>query len=163
MVLPRTLAGQLSHPTSSSGWAATRRLCPLECEVEAGKALAKRAQRPVTLAIQRAMHANAWPDGLDVRARIGVHRGRPTLTDTGYVGLAVHTAARICSAAHGGQIVVSSAVRSAVLTSLADGISLRSLGAWRLQGLRQPEDLYQVQAADLLADFPPLRSVASAG
>jgi class 3 adenylate cyclase len=108
------------------------------------------------------MRASAWPDGLDVRARIGVHRGRPTLTDTGYVGLSVHTAARICSAAHGGQIVVSSAVRSAVLTSLADGVSLTSLGAWRLQGLGQPEDLYQVQAADLPADFPQLRSVAPA-
>jgi class 3 adenylate cyclase len=114
------------------------------------------------LAIQRAMRANAWPDGVDVRVRIGVHRGRPTLTDTGYVGLSVHTAARICSAAHGGQIVVSSAVRSAVLTSLADGVSLRSLGAWRFQGLREPEDLYQVEAADLLAEFPPLRSVAPA-
>jgi Adenylate and Guanylate cyclase catalytic domain len=111
------------------------------------------------LAIQRAMRANAWPGGADVRVRIGVHRGRPTLTDTGYVGLSVHTAARICSAAHGGQIVVSSGVRSAVLTSLADGIGLRSLGTWRFQGLREPEDLYQVEAADLLADFPPLRSV----
>jgi class 3 adenylate cyclase len=111
------------------------------------------------LAIQRAMRASAWPDGVDVRVRIGVHRGRPTLTDTGYIGLSVHAAARICYAAHGGQIVVSSAVRSAVLTSLADGISLRSLGTWRFQGLREPEDLYQVEAADLLADFPPLRSV----
>jgi class 3 adenylate cyclase len=74
----------------------------------------------------------------------------------------VHTAARICSAAHGGQIVVSSAVRSAVLASLADGVNLRSLGSWRLQGLREPEDLYQVDASDLLADFPPLRSIAAA-
>jgi class 3 adenylate cyclase len=56
--------------------------------------------------------------------------------------------------------VESSAVRSAVLSSLADGISLRSLGAWRFQGLREPEDLYQVEAADLLAEFPPLRSAA---
>jgi class 3 adenylate cyclase len=111
------------------------------------------------LAIQRAMRASAWPDGADVRVRIGVHHGRPTLTDTGYVGLSVHTAARICYAAHGGQIVASSAVRSAVLASLADGISLRSLGTWRFQGLREPEDLYQVEAADLLSDFPPLRSV----
>jgi class 3 adenylate cyclase len=111
------------------------------------------------LAIQRAMRASAWPDGVDVRVRIGVHHGRPTLTDTGYVGLSVHTAARICYAAHGGQIVVSSAVRSAVLASLADGVTLRSLGTWRFQGLREPEDLYQVEAADLLADFPPLRSV----
>jgi len=82
--------------------------------------------------------------------------------DSGYVGLSVHTAARICFAAHGGQIVVSSAVRSAVLESLADGVSLRNLGAWRLQGLREPETLYQVEAGDLLADFPPLRSVVPA-
>ena len=111
------------------------------------------------LAIQRAMRASAWPGGVDVRVRIGVHQGRPTLTDTGYVGLSVHTAARICYAAHGGQIVVSSAVRSAVLASLAEGVSLRSLGTWRFQGLRDPEDLYQVEAADLPADFPPLRAV----
>ena len=111
------------------------------------------------LAIQRAMLANAWPDEMDVQLRIGLHRGRPTLTENGYVGLAVHTAARICSAAHGGQIVLSSAVQAAVVESLADGISLRSLGAWRFQGLREPEDLFQVDAVDLLGDFPPLRSL----
>ena len=55
-----------------------------------------------------------WPDGLDVRLRIGLHRGRPTLTETGYVGIAVHTAARISFAAHGGQIVMSAAVQSAL-------------------------------------------------
>src|SRR5256886_16711601 len=90
------------------------------------------------------------PTGSTSGCGIGVHRGRPTLTDTGYVGLSVHAAARICFAAHGGQIVMSSAVRSAVLTSLADGISLKSLGTWRFQGLREPEALYQVEAADLL-------------
>jgi class 3 adenylate cyclase len=110
------------------------------------------------LAIQRAMHAGPWPDGIDVRVRIGIHSGRPTLTDTGYVGLSVHTAARICYAAHGGQIVLSSAVRSAVLESLADGVRLTSLGTWRFQGLREPQHLFQVEAADLLSDFPPLRS-----
>lgn len=97
-----------------------------------------------------------------MRVRIGVHRGRPSLTDTGYVGLSVHTTARIRSAAHGGQIVVSSAVRSAVLTSLADGVGLKSLGAWQLQGLWEPEDLYQVDVADLPTDFPPLRSATAA-
>ncbi|MDQ5821429.1 MAG: adenylate/guanylate cyclase domain-containing protein [Actinomycetota bacterium] len=114
------------------------------------------------LAIQRAMLAKAWPDGMAVRLRIGLHRGRPTLTENGYVGLAVHTAARIGTAAHGGQIVLSSAVQAAVLESLADGVSLRSLGAWRFQGLRDPEDLFQVDVADLLADFPPPRSVTPA-
>ena len=114
------------------------------------------------LAIQRAMHAGAWPGGLDVRLRIGLHRGRPALTDTGYVGISVHAAARICFAAHGGQIVMSSAVRAAVAESLADGVSLRELGAWRFRGLPEPVDLFQVHAADLIADFPPPRSATPA-
>src|SRR2546430_17204525 len=97
------------------------------------------------------------PTGSTSGCGIGVHRGRPTLTDTGYVGLAVHAAARICYAAHGGQIVVSSSVHSAVLASLADGVTLRSLGAFRFQGLREPEQLYQLVAGDLLTEFPPLR------
>jgi class 3 adenylate cyclase len=147
--------------------AAVRQAGGREVDARADELFAVFEQAPAALAaalaIQRAMRASAWPDGLDVRVRIGVHRGRPTLTDSGYVGLSVHTTARICFAAHGGQIVVSSAMRSAVLTSLADGVSLRSLGAWRLQGLREAEDLYQVEAPDLPASFPPLRSVAPAG
>jgi class 3 adenylate cyclase len=114
------------------------------------------------LAIQRAMEAGAWPDGLDVRLRIGLHRGRPALTDTGYVGLSVHAAARICFAAHGGQVVMSSAVRAAVSDSLADGVSLKSLGAWRFRGLPEPVALFQVETADLIAHFPPPRSAVPA-
>jgi class 3 adenylate cyclase len=115
------------------------------------------------LAIQRAMRAGAWPGDSDVRLRIGLHRGRPALTDTGYVGLSVHAAARICFAAHGGQIVISSAVRTAVLESLPEGVGLTGLGAWRFRGLPEPVDLFQVNAADLVADFPPPRSAAPAG
>jgi class 3 adenylate cyclase len=114
------------------------------------------------LAIQRAMRAGEWPGGSDVRLRIGLHRGRPALTDTGYVGLSVHAAARICFAAHGGQIVISSAVRTAVLDSLGEGVSLRGLGAWRFRGLPEPVDLFQVEAADLPSEFPPLRSAVPA-
>ena len=114
------------------------------------------------LAIQRAMRAGAWPGGSDVRLRIGLHRGRPALTDTGYVGLSVHAAARICFAAHGGQIVMSSAVRAALPDSLVEGVGLRSLGAWRFRGLPEPVDLFQVEAADLPADFSPLRSAIPA-
>ena len=114
------------------------------------------------LAIQRAMHDAAWPRGIDVRLRIGLHRGRPALTDTGYVGLAVHTAARICFAAHGSQIVTSSAFRRAVIDSLADGVRLRPLGAWRFHGLPKPIDLFQVDASGPLADFPPPRSATAA-
>lgn len=82
----------------------------------------------------------------------------PTLTETGYVGLAVHAAARICYATHGGQIVVSSAAAAGLHDSLADGVRLRSLGGWRFQGLREPEELFQVDAPDLLATFPPPRA-----
>jgi class 3 adenylate cyclase len=114
------------------------------------------------LAIQRAMQAGAWPEGVDVRLRIGLHRGRPALTDTGYVGLSVHAAARIGFAAHGGQIVLSSAVRMAVLDSLPEGVGLRSLGTWRFRGLPEPVDLFQADAADLITDFPPLRSAVPA-
>ena len=86
-----------------------------------------------SLAIHRAMQVGPWPAGSNVRLRVGLHRGRPELTDTGYVGLSVHAAARICFAAHGGQTVMSSAVHAAVRDSLPDGVSLRSLGAWRFR------------------------------
>jgi class 3 adenylate cyclase len=114
------------------------------------------------LAIQRRMHAGDWPEGMEVRLRIGMHRGRPALTDTGYVGLSVHAAARICYSAHGGQIVVSAAVRAAVDEALADAVSMRRLGAWRFQGLPEPVELFQVDAPDLRSDFPPPRSAAAA-
>jgi class 3 adenylate cyclase len=114
------------------------------------------------LAIQRAMHAIAWPEGVEVRLRIGLHHGRPALTDTGYVGLSVHGAARICFAAHGGQIVISSAVRRAALESMPVGVQLSSLGSWRFRGLPEPVDLFQVDAPGLLTNFPPLRSAVLA-
>ncbi|HWJ32063.1 MAG TPA: adenylate/guanylate cyclase domain-containing protein [Gaiellaceae bacterium] len=108
--------------------------------------------------VQLAIAAGPWPDGVDVRVRAGLHSGRPTLTETGYVGLAVHAAARICYGAHGGQIVISSATRAALPEPLADGLRLRSLGSWRFQGLREPDELFQVEALGLGSTFPPLRA-----
>ncbi|MGZ4333179.1 MAG: DUF6582 domain-containing protein [Gaiellaceae bacterium] len=110
------------------------------------------------IAIQRALRAGPWPDEIDVRVRMGLHSGRPTLTETGYVGLAVHAAARICYGAHGGQIVLSAATRTGILDALEQGVHLRGLGAWRFQGLREPEELFQVEAAGLATDFPPPRA-----
>jgi class 3 adenylate cyclase len=114
------------------------------------------------LAIQRAMRADPWPDGGEARLRIGLHRGRPQLTDAGYVGLSVHAAARICFAAHGGQIVLSHAVRAAVGKALPEGVGLTSLGAWRFRGLPEPIEMFQANAPDLHAGFPPLRSAVPA-
>jgi class 3 adenylate cyclase len=108
------------------------------------------------VALQRALGARTWPGRLVVRVRAGVHTGRPTLTDTGYVGLSVHTVARICSVAHGGQILVSSHT-AASLDPMLDGIALASLGAHRLAGLPRDEELFQVVADGLLDGFPPLR------
>jgi class 3 adenylate cyclase len=114
------------------------------------------------LAIQRAMQAHAWPGGSECRLRIGLHRGRPALTETGYVGLSVHAAARICFSAHGGQIVLSAAVRASIDAPLPNEVSLSDLGAWRFRGLPEPIEIFQVETPDLASDFPPLRSATPA-
>lgn len=114
------------------------------------------------VAIQRAVRGHAWADGVEVRVRIGIHTGRPTLGETGYLGLAVHTVARVCTSAHGGQIVISSAVREAVGDVLPDGVAVQSLGSWRLSGLRTSMELLQLRADGLLDEFPPVRPVALA-
>jgi len=113
------------------------------------------------LAIDRTLKGRAWPDRAEVRVRMGIHSGRPALTDTGYVGLVVHTVARICAAAHGGQIVLSAAARRAVSRPLPGGVRCRSLGSHQLRGLRERLALFQLEAADLETDFPPLRTLAS--
>jgi class 3 adenylate cyclase len=106
--------------------------------------------------IQRALAAHAWPRGADVRVRIGVHTGRPTLTDDGYVGLALHTVARICAAGHGGQILVSARTRGAVSTPPA-GVRLLPAGSPALAGIPKMEPLFQARADGLRSKFPPLR------
>jgi len=110
------------------------------------------------LAIQRRVGSRSWPAGAKVRLRIGIHTGRPTLTDGGYVGLAVHTAARICSAGHGGQILLSSDAVRAVEASAPRNLSFRCLGAHRLQGLPEPQPLFQLEAPDLPGNFPAPRT-----
>lgn len=106
------------------------------------------------VAIQRELGNRGWTDDLEVRVRVGIHSGRPTLTDVGYIGLAVHTTARVCSAAHGRQIVVSAATRAAVGALAPKGIRFRSLGRHRLAGLPDAEMLFQVQAQGLRLNFP---------
>jgi len=111
-----------------------------------------------SLAIQRKVRDRAWPDGLPVRIRVGLHTGRPTLTDTGYIGLAVHVASRICFASHGGQILLSAAVREAVAGSEPAGVRFKDLGLHQFHGLPAPQELFQVEASDLTTKFPPPRT-----
>jgi class 3 adenylate cyclase len=111
--------------------------------------------------IQRALKNRDWPDEVDVCVRIGIHSGRTTLTETGYVGIAVNVAARVCSAGHGGQILVSSAARDLLVADQPDDISFRSLGRYTFAGLAEPEALFQVRGADLRVRFPKLRAIVA--
>ncbi len=108
---------------------------------------------------QRALAAHDWPQPL--RVRMGMHTGEPLGTDTGYVGLDVHRAARIMGAAHGGQILVSHTTRSLAGGDLPSDVSLLDLGEHQLKDMPTPERLFQVVAPRLSEDFPPLRSIDS--
>jgi predicted ATPase/class 3 adenylate cyclase len=111
-------------------------------------------------AIQRSLTAQTWPQQLSVPVRIGLHTGKALLTKEGhYIGLDIHRAARIFSAGHGGQVLLSEATCNLVLRDLPFGVSLRDLGEHRLKDLDHPERLYQLVIPSLPADFPPLRSL----
>ncbi len=113
------------------------------------------------LAAQRAVMGHAWPEGISVRVRMGLHTGEPLSAETGYVGIDVHRAARICASAHGGQILISGATRELVEDDLPEGIGLRDLGEHRLRDLARQQRLFQVVAPGLPIDFPPPRSLDS--
>lgn len=114
------------------------------------------------VAIQRRLAETTWTDGVQVRVRIGLHTGRPTLRKTGYIGIDVPTVARVTTLGHGGQILVSSAAYQALTAAkpakpMPPGARLRKLGSHRLRGLEEPITLYQVEADGLAKDFAPLR------
>jgi len=108
---------------------------------------------------QRALAAHLWPEGVAVRVRMGLHTGEPSLTPEGYVGLDVQRAARIMSAAHGGQVLLSQTTANLVEQDLPDDVSLRDLGEHRLKDLARPRHLFQLVISDLPADFPPLSTL----
>src|SRR6266704_3918735 len=85
------------------------------------------------VAAQRALASHFWPEGVVVRVRMGIHTGEPTLSSEGYTGLDVHYAARLMSAGHGGQVLLSQTTRDLVEHDLPEGVSLRDLGAHRLK------------------------------
>jgi predicted ATPase/class 3 adenylate cyclase len=111
------------------------------------------------VAAQRALAAYSWPQGVAVRVRMGLHTGEPSRVTEGYVGLDVHRAARLMSAAHGGQVLLSQTTRDLVAHDGAEGVSLRDLGEHRLKDFEQAMRLYQVVIAGLPADFPPLKTL----
>ena len=96
------------------------------------------------LAGQRALAAEPWPEGAEVRVRMGMHTGDASLGTEGYVGLHVHRASRIASVGHGGQVLLSDTTRSLVSEALPEAVELRDLGVHRLKDLDRPERLWQL-------------------
>jgi predicted ATPase/class 3 adenylate cyclase len=110
---------------------------------------------------QRRLTAHAWPDDAAVLVRMGIHSGEGRLLDGDYVGLDVHRVARITSAGHGGQIIVSDAARALAEAALPNDVRLHDLGDHRLKDLERSEHLFQVVAPGLQPEFPPLRSLVT--
>ena len=120
-----------------------------------------RARDAVTAAVeaQRAHATEVWPGEVDVRVRMGLHTGEPAIHEEGYVGIDVHRAARICSAAHGGQVLLSATTAALVSGSaMPEGVSKHDLGDVRLKDMDEPERVVQLEIDGLPSSFPPLRA-----
>jgi len=117
-----------------------------------------RARDAVRAAVegQRALSDHDWPRGAQVRVRMGLHTGEPTVGEEGYHGLDVVRAARICSAGHGGQILLSETTRALLGNDLPAAVSVHDLGEQHLKDIQQ-EHVYELRLNEAAQDFPPLK------
>jgi class 3 adenylate cyclase len=106
---------------------------------------------------QRALAAHTWAPR-PVRVRMGIHAGDVRSTGEDLLGICIHEAERVKSAAHGGQVVTSALARDLAGPVGGGRLSFRSLGRHRLKDLAVPMELFQVCHPDLPGEFPPLRS-----
>ena len=111
------------------------------------------------VATQRVLGESSWEDGLEVNVRMGIHSGYPTLDDVNYIGIAIHTTARVCDAAHGGQVIVSGDTKEASQDQRPAGLRFVNLGEHRLRGIPTAVPLFQAATKGLPARFPPPRTV----
>ena len=107
---------------------------------------------------QRALAGHAWPDGREPRVRMGIHTAEVTATGEGYVGVGIHRGARICSAGHGGQVLVSHTTHD-LLAEEGVGFTFVDLGQHRLKDLTEPQRLFQLVLEGLPERYPPLRTL----
>ena len=124
----------------------------------------RRAKDAVGAAVeaQRALAAHEWPQGTQLRVRMGMHTGEPAVGGERYVGLGVHRAARIAAAGHGGQVLVSQTTRELLRDDPPPDVSLRDLGEHELKDMDEPERIYQLVAPGLDQEFAPLKTTAPA-
>ncbi|HET6667733.1 MAG TPA: adenylate/guanylate cyclase domain-containing protein [Intrasporangium sp.] len=111
------------------------------------------------VAAQRDLISQAWPDGNVIRVRMGIHTGEVEARGGDFFGPVVNRTARIMSAGHGGQVLLSEATAELVEGRLARGTTLRDLGERRLKDLGRPQRLFQLATPGLLAEFPPLSTL----
>jgi predicted ATPase/class 3 adenylate cyclase len=109
---------------------------------------------------QLALQRHAWPDGAQIRVRMGLHTGEGRIGAGSYVGVEVHRAARIGAAGHGGQLLVSASTAQLCQRDLPPEVMLIDMGQHQLKDLLQPERLFQVAHPALGAEFPPLRTLS---
>ena len=95
--------------------------------------------------VQRVHVAYAWPQGGQVRMRVGLHTGEPTLSEEGYLGLDVVRAARLCGVCQGGQVLLSETTRALVGSTLPAGVSVFPLGERHLKDIDEPERVYELE------------------
>jgi branched-chain amino acid transport system substrate-binding protein len=107
---------------------------------------------------QRAIRSHSWPEGVEVRVRMGLHTGEPRPTGERYVGFGVHRAARIGAVGHGGQVLLSNTTRELVEDELPPDARMRELGTFELKDLDRPERLFQLEIDGVPSTFPPLRA-----
>jgi len=122
-----------------------------------------RAAASAALAIQMALAAEPWSalglaDGELLRVRMALHTSQVILRDDDYIGPPLNRVARLLTAGHGGQTLLSLATVELVRDYLPAGAALRDLGEYRLRDLVQPEQIYQLVAPGLADEFPPLRT-----
>jgi class 3 adenylate cyclase len=105
-----------------------------------------RARDAVAAAVgaQRAHAKQAWPDGEQVRVRMGLHTGEPAVGAEGYLGVDVVRAARLSSSGRGGHVLLSETTRALIGSSLPDGVSVHALGERQLKGIDEPERIYEL-------------------
>lgn len=106
---------------------------------------------------QRALAREPWPEGARLRVRMALHAGAVECRDGDYFGPPLNRVARLLSAAHGGQAVLSEAAYELARDQMPPLASARPLGTHGLKDLGRPETVYQLCHPDLAPEFPPLR------
>lgn len=112
---------------------------------------------------QLALCSASWPEVGNLRVRMGLHTGVADVRDGDYFGSALNRAARLMSAAWGGQVVVSQVTEELVRDFLPPGVESIDLGEHRLRDLTSPVRVFQIAHSELGRDFPPLRSLDAFG